>query len=508
MPKFKLTDHQTGKTVVVSGDSAPSEAEVEQIFKDAGLYEQVAATEHAAGKGGPGFVATAADMVRSVPGGIAKGVSALAGLPGDIDAGLTSAADWAMKKVDPATLQKMQAARESGGLVPKPPTSGKVLDALSSPFGGLYKPKTTAGEYAETVASFAPNALAPGSAVNRIGRVVLPGVLSEDAGQATKGTKWEPLARTAGALVGGIGQGIAEGVGASRANPVPTTSDLKSAADGIYRSAKNAGVGISPQAYDTLVGDIGSAVKTAGTHPKLHPKVAGALESLEEAKTGQPIALDELERLRRIANGAAKSIEPDERRVAGVIIDKIDDFMDNLSPTQTTSGNPAAAATLSDARGIWAKMRKSETITDAIERADNMALTQNGNRAAALRSQFQALAKNKKAMRGFSASERDAIKNVARVGALTGPLSAVGALRPRGLVALGELGAGAVHPEATMPALGLAAAGQGSQWAANALTSRNAKTVAEQMRRGTPNPTATAVPRNLILSALLSKGAH
>jgi hypothetical protein len=372
----------------------------------------------------------------------------------------------------------------------------------------MYKPKTTAGEYTETVASFAPNAVAPGSAINRAGRVLLPGIVSEDAGQATKGTKWEPLARTAGALAGGIGQGIAEGVGHARANPIPTTADLKGAADSIYRNARSAGVGIDPQAYDTLVGDIGSAVKDAGTHPKLHPKVAGVMESLEDAKTGQSIPLDDLERLRRIANGAAKSIEPDERRVAGVILDKIDDFMDNLSPAQTTSGNPAVASTLSEARGIWAKMRKSETITDAIERADNMALTQNGNRAAALRSQFQALAKNKKAMRGFSAAERDAIKHVARVGAVTGTLSAVGALRPRGLVALGELGAGAVHPDATMPALGLAAAGQGSQWAANALTSKNAKLAAELMRSGKVNPGATALPRNLVLSTLLSQGAH
>ena len=37
MPKFKITDNQTGKTVIISGDTPPTEADAEQIFTDAGL---------------------------------------------------------------------------------------------------------------------------------------------------------------------------------------------------------------------------------------------------------------------------------------------------------------------------------------------------------------------------------------------------------------------------------------------------------------------------------------
>jgi hypothetical protein len=456
------------------------------------------------GQPDPGFVGTAADVLRSIPGGLARGASAIAGLPGDINSGLNGIADWAVGKLDPETVQKMQAARSAPHLVPRAPTSGDILGAVSAPFGGMYKPQTTPGQYAETIASFAPNAVAPGSALQRFARVAVPGTISEDAGQATKGTAFEPVARAAGALAGGVGAGLAEGIAHSRANPVPSMGDLKKAAGDIYTNARNAGVEIDPSAYDGLVGDISSAVKTAGTHPKLHPKVAGVIESLDEAKTGQPIALDELERLRRIANGAAKSIEPDERRVAGVIVDKIDDFMDSLSPSQVTSGDPAVAGTLSEARGLWSKMRKSEAINDAIERANDMALTQNGNRAAALRSQFQSLSKNKKFMRGLSKDEQDAVREVARVGVIKGTLTAVGALRPRGLVAVGELGAGAVHPEAALPALGLAAAGQGSQMLLNGLTSRSANAASELMRSGQINPGATVLPRNALLSPILS----
>jgi hypothetical protein len=40
MAKFAITDSQTGKRVIVSGDAAPTESDVEQIFQDAGLRGQ------------------------------------------------------------------------------------------------------------------------------------------------------------------------------------------------------------------------------------------------------------------------------------------------------------------------------------------------------------------------------------------------------------------------------------------------------------------------------------
>lgn len=39
MAKFKITDNQTGKTVIISGDSPPTEGELEGIFSQAGLRE-------------------------------------------------------------------------------------------------------------------------------------------------------------------------------------------------------------------------------------------------------------------------------------------------------------------------------------------------------------------------------------------------------------------------------------------------------------------------------------
>ncbi|MDW5315523.1 hypothetical protein [Rhizobium sp. PL01] len=84
----------------------------------------------------------------------------------------------------------------------------------------LYAPKTTAGEYAETVGEF----VAPGGfptraarAMPTIGRKIgeslfdvtrnaaVPGIASEAAGQISEGTAFEPAARIAGAVMGNAG---------------------------------------------------------------------------------------------------------------------------------------------------------------------------------------------------------------------------------------------------------------------------------------------------------------
>ena len=72
--------------------------------------------------------------------------------------------------------------------------------------GKFYEPQTTAGKYAETAGEFVPGALlAPGGmARNAIQYGVIPGLTSEAAGQITKGTANEPIARAIGGIAGAL----------------------------------------------------------------------------------------------------------------------------------------------------------------------------------------------------------------------------------------------------------------------------------------------------------------
>jgi hypothetical protein len=69
--------------------------------------------------------------------------------------------------------------------------------------GTDYTPKTVAGGYALTGTSMIPNAIVPGSLPMKAAAVAFPALASETAGQLTKGSKWEPVARLGGGIAGG-----------------------------------------------------------------------------------------------------------------------------------------------------------------------------------------------------------------------------------------------------------------------------------------------------------------
>lgn len=89
----------------------------------------------------------------------------------------------------------------------------------------LHKPETRTGKFVETIGEFAAPGALPSKSVrmaptaarkatefasDMMRNVVMPGVLSEGAGQMTEGTAAEPWARVAGALTGNVGGAIVQ----------------------------------------------------------------------------------------------------------------------------------------------------------------------------------------------------------------------------------------------------------------------------------------------------------
>src|SRR5690606_5647930 len=86
------------------------------------------------------------------------------------------------------------------------------------------------------------------------------------------------------------------------------------------------------------------SLREQGFNPRLHPKAAAVLDEIE-GSGGKPVSLDEIEILRRQALAAERSIEADERRIAGLIIDRLDDYADALaSGAEPVIGGNAPAA--------------------------------------------------------------------------------------------------------------------------------------------------------------------
>lgn len=498
------------------------------------------------------------DMARVIPGGLAKTGAAMAGLPGDLRELGGAALDWLSNKTggDPQAGANFKDMANKGfgallgavsmepSLVGKAvplPGSAEINDAISKPFGGYYKPKTLPGKFTETVATFAPNAIAPGSALAKAARVLGPGLASEGARQAVgEDSKWAPLAAAGGALAGGIGVGAIEGA-LSKTKPM-SMEELGNAKTATYKAASDAGVVIKPEAFQKFASEFGSDfTKGNVVQAEVNKNALAALDILQgEAASGAPISLERADKIRRAINGAVEAAAKnngDDYRLAKEVKNGLDKFLDGLAdaPSDAVSGDASVAVPLlKEARGLAQREFKAKQIQELMDLAENQAST---NYSAsgyeqALRAQFKnfnaKLIKDPGLAKSFSDAERAAIKKVAQGGPLGNVLRWAGKFSPNGPVqtnmasslgmgtggGLGYVlsggnpvaaGAGAMAGQALTLGTGAAA-----RSGATALTARNARIAEELMRAGpnAANPGATAIPRNVLLSTLLSQASN
>lgn len=141
------------------------------------------------------------DILKTIPAGLARGAIATATMPREI---IDTVSGWLEKAgMHPDAIKGVRTAlsivNPMGDLAPTNDELKK--DVEQNITGELYTPKTTPGKYANTVAEFVPGSLGPGGPIkNFIKFAAIPGIVSEAAGQVTKGTNLEPWARAAGAV--------------------------------------------------------------------------------------------------------------------------------------------------------------------------------------------------------------------------------------------------------------------------------------------------------------------
>jgi hypothetical protein len=333
-------------------------------------------------------------------------------------------------------------------------------------------------------------------------------------------------------MVAGAATGAAGGVRSRKTEVIPTAEQLKAQATQAYDRANKAGVVISPQSLKNTYPTFTNAVKEAGFDPDLHPQVNVVLNRLAEENQA-PKTLQELDTLRRIVRAPTKTFDnPDQQRVAYKLLDEFDNYIANLSdkdlavPKKSVdlgrygvievedAMSPKVASkdainSLKEARSLYSKSIKADTISDLIERAEITAganYTQSGLENA-LRQELKSLAKNKKRLAGFNQTEKDAIIAAAKGGNLQNFLRYVGKLAPTsviaggGAVGLGYLAGGATGA-AVLPVIGGA-----GQYAATRMGMQNMRNIQDLVSLGrTPNVTQsrTGLVPQTALRGLLS----
>jgi lysozyme family protein len=289
-----------------------------------------------------------------------------------------------------------------------------------------------------------------------------------------------------------VGRAVGKAVGAftNKAPAAPTTEAIKNEAQAAYRAAKSSGLMVKPESFKARVDVLARQMADEGLDPSLHPKATAAMGRLMKANDA-PLSLQDLDTLRQIAGDAAGSIEPGERRLGAMIREGIDDYIGNLKSADVLAGDAKkAAGEVVKARSLWAKMRKSELIDTALDKAERGAASSGsgGNIDNATRQKIRSLLDNPKTARQFSAAEKEALELVVRGGKAQNLLRLVGKLSPQGNGLMAALGIGAT---AANPAMAIIpAAGYAAKKGADALSARNMRMAEELIKRGAPAPKA------------------
>lgn len=282
-----------------------------------------------------------------------------------------------------------------------------------------------------------------------------------------------------------IGKGVQRGAGAianraankATVATAPTVDDLAAKSTALFQQADNMGVVVKSAPYQNFAANLQTTIAREGVDAQVTPSSAAALNRVvSEAASGQPVTLQQIDTVRRVVQNAAGSTDPNERRLASMMLGQIDDFIDNLAPNDLASGASAdVGPVLRQARNLWGRMRRTQMIDEATEKAVRRADStgSGGNTNNAIRQNLRAILDNPNKRRGFSDVELGAMEDVVRGTPSQNALRLLGKLSPQGngLMLAANFGAAAFDPmmlTGTAVATGAKAlADRGTQQSAN-----------------------------------------
>lgn len=419
------------------------------------------------------------DMARIIANGMTLGVAdKLAGYMGG--------------KGEDAERQATEAARERAGSAA---IAGDVI-------GTLAPASAAAKGGAALVGAVAPK-VAAGAGL--VGRTAGMGAVGAGLGAAEAAIKDEDIGK--GALIGGLagaggnlaGEAISAGVGKvagafNKAPKVMDNAELRKAADAAYKAADDAGVIFTPQGMARAQGGIQQDLAKLAFLPANQPRVAAVVDEIGKAASSNN-TLSGVDQLRQMARNAYDPQNKASNKMLGKIIERLDDMIESPAAGEVIARDAkAGAAAIKEGRDLWSRLRKSETLDEALVKAERRAAStgSGGNVDNAIRQNVRGILDNPNKVRGWTPDERAQAEAVVRGSAgqnaarLAGKLSPVG----NGLMAALGLGATAVNPlMIAAPAVGMAA-----KSIADKATPNKAELLSRIIRAGGDKSAAVAAP--------------
>src|SRR5512139_191500 len=453
-------------------DPIQQNATVEEIAKSLGASAPPQAENSLAGS------------AKAVGSGLVSGLTGIAGLPAD-------ALNLAARGVDYLSGNS-NVAKELSGL-----TDALGSEGINKAIGNTYQPQTGTEKFLNTTASFAPAALlGPGGIARRIAtNVVVPGVASEAAGQATEGTPYEPVARIAGALGGAskIGRMADLAIAKKALPPVPTGEQIAQDTSARYNTPAIQGLEINPIAVKPLVDDTQAKLSRFSQKNSGVAEVNDILEKLRTPEAGNTNKYEtDFEETRRLLSGIQKR-GGTEGEAARIAKENIDTMLPQIlqRPGAVVSGDATQAVLdMTKARATAAVGFRSEKLDSFLERAGNTAAATHsgGNLENEIYKQVRnALNNPKRDLLGWSAQEKEALRAV-----LPGRLERINRRAAKvlgGGGGLGQLASGAAGASMFGPAgaIGLPALGMGLNKLGSTIAQNKLERVGELLRSRAPS---------------------
>jgi len=269
----------------------------------------------------------------------------------------------------------------------------------------------------------------------------------------------------------------------------PTIPELKTAAKAGFQSPEVATLEIHPRVITDFANGAHVELNNAGIDEVLAPKTFGLISRLQNAPAGAKVTGANLQTVRKAFGNAAASPDATERLAAKTVIDKLDELLPNIHPSDVISGDVGAASSaLEEARANYSAAKHAETIDNKTIQAELRAAAANSgqNVANTVRQRMADILINPKEQRGFSANELEQMDAIVR-GSKTG-----NALRFGGNILGGGGGLGAAvsagiggfvtgGPGAVAPVVGF-----GLKQLSNYLTLKQTERLSEAIRMRAP----------------------
>lgn len=316
-----------------------------------------------------------------------------------------------------------------------------------------------------------------------------------------------------GAVVPLVAGGIAKALTGQSAITAPTTAQIKAQSQALYDAADQAGLVV---AQPSLQNFANSALNNAKGRPilmnaKLYPNSTAAMDEVQNLAAGGHATLEQIDQVRQLVGNAEqaarKSGNDGDARIAGIIQDNLDRYLDKLAPSDVISGDAGqAVGIIKQARGLWARQRKSQLIEDALSDAQAQADKggSGGNIDNAIRQQIVKIVKNDRLAGKFSPAELGLLKHVTKgSGNLHQLARLLGKMSPEGngLMQLLQTGSAVLSGGQTLP---LAAVGFAAKRLSDATTRGNANAALQAIQFGAVPPARTLTPLEQSIARFLA----